>query len=251
MPFALLTVRLLDVLQKPGCPICRQMRISAEQSMDTFLWENVNAPDVRRPVIAAFGFCPEHARLLVSRELSTHGVVLGTNIIYEQLSRRTGERVATLKPGITSWFQNFLNKFGIHRSHPQSSILAARGRCMMCDLAEQAAANSLNTLFAELEKDAADVMAAYQNSDGLCLNHLRDGLECNARQHSHAAKLLITWTSDRLAKQSTAMQEYIRKNNWQYRDEALTPEEANAWRKSLTFFTGLPDTQFTFKKDDF
>jgi hypothetical protein len=47
------------------------------------------------------------------------------------------------------------------------------------------------------------------------------------------------------------MKEFIRKNNWAYRDEALSEAEDTAWRKTLGFITGLPGTVFTHKTDDF
>ncbi len=47
------------------------------------------------------------------------------------------------------------------------------------------------------------------------------------------------------------MLEYIRKHNWAYRDEQLTPDEHSAWLRTLTFFTGLPPEKFTHQLDEF
>lgn len=46
------------------------------------------------------------------------------------------------------------------------------------------------------------------------------------------------------------MKEYIRKANWVYQDEKLTEAENIAWRKTLTFFTGLGGEKFIYKVDD-
>jgi hypothetical protein len=66
-----------------------------------------------------------------------------------------------------------------------------------------------------------------------------------------AARLLIQDTLARLTTQEAQMQEYLRKHDWEYRAEGLTPEEQSAWLHTLTFFTGLPEARFTHKIKEF
>ena len=70
------------------------------------------------------------------------------------------------------------------------------------------------------------------------------------RSLSAGCALVIDETVQRLESQSKDMKEYIRKNNWTYRDEKLTEEEDTAWRKTLGFFTGYPGESFTYKVDE-
>lgn len=96
MPFALTVSRLIEVLRDEGCPICRLERRVAAQSIDSFLWEKVNDPGTRKPIIDAYGFCPDHTRLLVAMELSNSGALIGVNLIYEHLGRLTAKELFAL-----------------------------------------------------------------------------------------------------------------------------------------------------------
>ena len=95
-----------------------------------------------------------------------------------------------------------------------------------------------------------DVRDTYLTSDGLCLPHLRRAIEWHSARFPQAVQLVIDETVQRLESQSKDMKEYIRKNNWTYRDEKLTEEEDTAWRKTLGFFTGYPGESFTYKVDE-
>ncbi|MCL4561174.1 MAG: DUF6062 family protein [Chloroflexi bacterium] len=248
MAFALSITHLQDSLKKPGCPACRQYRETAEHAMESFLWENVNDPEARGEIMAAYGFCPEHTRLFVAAELSNSGIVLGVNIVYEHLGRLVSQELQDLAghnwtPG---GMGNLLASLGFKGkvSYP-ATILMPKGQCPICETAEKGALESLATLFEELEQGSQELLDAYRSSEGLCLAHLRIATGHFSNRHPRAAKVIFTDTIERLNRQSELMKEYIRKNNWAYRDEKLTQDEANAWRKALAFFTGYPGSLFT------
>ena len=230
MPFALTAVQLEEAMGKPGCPICRLAEDSARKSAEGFLYENALNPGVRQPIIAARGFCPEHTRLLVAVEMSSSGPVLGVNYIYEQLARVVAAELKS-KPAPRRWLRS--------SSQPLP--------CPLCTLVEQSATNLLQALFEELENSSEKAQGVYAQSDSLCYAHLRQGLAENSRAYPTAARFLTNETLHRLEANSTNMQEYIRKHDWHYRDEPLSPAELNAWKKTLTFFTGLPEEKFNHK----
>jgi len=249
MAFALALVKLDEVLKEPGCPVCRMSRRMAGRAMDVFLWENINVPEVRQPIIDAYGLCPEHTRLLAATEISTSGQVLGVNIIYSHLARVTAEELRKLDrgPGVTSvlvWFKS------LFRPGEKHTILPPQRECPVCEQVRQDDLNSLATLFEELDHSAPSILESYQTSDGLCLPHLRLGLERYAAKYPKAAKMLTEDAATRLERYREGMLEYIRKSNWEYRSEAMTAEESNAWRQALTFFTGYPGAKFTFHLED-
>lgn len=249
MTFALTAVRIEEALQEPGCPVCRLARQAAEHSVDSFLWEHVNDPQVRQRIIEAYGFCPEHTLLLAATEMASSGPVVGVNIIYEQLgrvvSRDLRRAIRWEKPSgaIRLW----LARLGI-RPRRRRAVLPPKGPCPVCELADQAGRNILSALFSELEDPHGSIRRAYHQSDGLCLLHLRLGLEQWAWERNEAGQFLIQDCVERLERLSQHMKEYLRKNNWEYRDEALTDEESRAWRQMLTFFTGYPGSRFTFRQ---
>lgn len=255
MAFALSITNLLDAMQQPGCPICRLFRQGAQRAIESFLWENVNEPDVREGIVASYGFCTVHTRVMVAQELFTSSIALGTNIIYEHLGRLTAQELQRLRPGGFNradrsperWFRKQLEKLGI--TLRESRPLHPRGPCPACQAGDNAAHNSLHVLCEEITRQE-DVRARYLASDGLCLVHLRTAAERHAGRFPDALRLLIDDSVGRLTGQSAAMKEYIRKSNWSYRDEKTTEAEDTAWRKTLTFFTGLPPGAFTHKGDE-
>ena len=260
MAFALLIVQLEEAMKKPGCPVCRMQHDAAVHSIDAFLWENVNDPVIRKPINDAYGFCVQHTQMLVAKEMMSSGPVLGVNIIYALLAKKVARELKQIHPGsgrrnaaldslhkLTERLpsKKFLNSAGKHR------LLVPAGRCPVCLVVEETGENVLETLFEILHAGEEHFAESYKASSGLCLEHLRSGLEQNMEKFPAAANLLIQDTLGRLTTQESQMQEYLRKHDWEYREEALTPEEQSAWLHTLTFFTGLPEARFTHKIKEF
>jgi hypothetical protein len=274
MAFALAVNTLVDALKKPGCPVCRIFRQGSQRALESFLWENVNEPDVRQGILDSYGFCPAHTRVMVARELYTSSLPLGTNIIYEHLGRVVAGELKAQRPGSAAGavsaagggVRRLLHKMGLSKA---DGPLHPRGECPACIAGNNAAANSLHVLCDELQKQrpaagssaagaaaatgvaaSESVLDAYPASDGLCLPHIRAAIELHSMRFPKAVALVIDDAVQRLEGQSKDMKEYIRKNNWAYREEKLTEEEDTAWRKTLTFFTGLPGEWFTYKTEE-
>jgi hypothetical protein len=251
MAFALSIVKLQEALEKPGCPICRLEHEAAVRSIDTFLWENTNDPALRKPINDAYGFCPQHTQMFVAKEMMSSGPVLGVNIIYALLAKNVANDLKNVHvqesgAGLGALMSK-LGKGG-ERKH---TLLVPAGRCPICSLAEESGADMLTTLFEVLEAKEERFIEAYHRSSGLCLQHLRNGLEQQGPQHTAVASFLIDDAVERLTRHRAEMLEYLRKHNWEYRDEKMTPAEQTAWLHTLTFFTGLPESRFDHKLEEF
>ena len=254
MTFALTIVKMEEAMKKNGCPVCRIEHDAAIQSVDSFLWENVTDPVTRKPINDAYGFCPSHTQLLVAKEMMTSGPVLGVNMIYELLAKNVSHDIKRIergrKPGRN--IGSLLKKIGFGRNqHQNASGLEPKQQCPLCMLVDQSAKNTLSTLFEELNTQRGKIYETYQHSNGVCLKHLRIGLELYDQQFPAAGNFLIQETIRRLDTQRAQMLEYIRKNNWAYRDEEITPDERAAWLRTVAFFTGLPPEKFTHKIDEY
>jgi hypothetical protein len=254
MAFALAVNNLVEAMKKNGCPVCRIGRQGAQRALESFLWENVNEPDVRQGILDSYGFCPQHTRVMVAQELFSSSLPLGTNIIYEHLGRVVANELKGLKPGSALGAANQVGS-GLRKllgSSKASGPLHPRGECPACTSENNAESNSLHVLCEELQREhkQGDVRDVYFSSDGLCLAHIRDASERHGARFPKAVGLLIDDAVKRLGSQSKDMKEYIRKNNWAYRDEKLTEEEDTAWRKTLTFFTGFAGDSFTYKVEE-
>ncbi len=253
MAFALTISKLEDALRRPGCPVCRLAKDAASRAIDAFLWEHVTDPVSRQPIIDAYGFCQEHTRMLVAIEMASSGPVLGVNMIYEQLARQVSRDLGSPRAQVSlpaRLLQRLAARLGWKHAAGRG-VLPAKSGCPACASVVSADANHLMVLFEVIERDSDQLRELYQAADGLCFTHLRLGLGEAGERYPLAARWLIGETRARLERQSERMLEYIRKNNWQYRDEQITPDEADAWRQALNFFTGLPKERFTFLKDEF
>lgn len=253
MAFALALNKLDEALKKTGCSICRVEHEKAKHVIDTFLWENVTDPVVRRPINQAYGFCPKHTKMLAAVEMSTSGPVLGIHFIYELLAKNVeGElkKAVTVKPH-TNPIQKLLAKLGIKQNGALFPGLKPKRRCPVCETVEQAGDTFLSALFEETHKGNEDLRQTYYQSNGLCLSHLSQGLEKYAQQYPEGASFLMKDMIERLDTQRTHMKAYIDKHNWANDARVLSVDEKSAWLRTLTFFTGLPAEQFTIQIEDF
>jgi len=71
---------------------------------------------------------------------------------------------------------------------------------------------------------------AFKASAGLCLPHLRQGLE--EVRDPLALEILLTASRDKLASLYLELAEIIRKNDYRYRGEAFGPE-GDAWKRAV------------------
>ena len=241
-------------MQAAGCPICRLERKAARKYVEVFLYENLMDHSLQDQAVRAYGFCPPHTRFFAAMEQSSSGPPLGVNILYERLNRRVSQELTHVlaRNAPAAWFHGILSRLGLRLpAPPKPKVLQPAAACPICESAAQSALNTLSALFEEIERDTDDIMTSYRQSDGLCLAHLRLGLEHYSYAHTKAARFLSDWATQRLEKQAGWMKEFIRKKNWEYRSEPLTPDEAAAWQHALAFYTGYPADAFTPDLDDF
>ncbi len=246
MPFALSVAKIEEVLTQSGCPVCRLVHKEALHSIDVFLWENVTSPSARKPINDAYGFCPEHTQMFVASELANTGVPLGVNMVYEMLANNASQELHAYEreDRALGWAIKLLQRVGLKRKPASDNLLRSRGPCPICESSRQNAENVLSTLMEVLEKDPQDFKARYSQSTGLCLQHLKLGLDQNAASFPAAARYLVEESATRLKNQRELMLSFIHKNNWSYREQALTQEEQDAWQKTVTFFSGLSPDKF-------
>ena len=246
MSFSLTVIELKQALQGPGCPLCGIRHNTAERYIRHLLWESVNDVETRRHFIAGLGYCPEHTRMLASREIERHGDALGVNILYENLASVVAGRLETLdlpkEPGSRK------GKPPSGKSHKRADHLAPASTCRVCQIANQSTDYALKTLLEELETAPSEWQERYAASDGLCLTHLRQCLNAADRYPAPASSLredaLI-----RLKRWEEGLRGYVHKHSWDLRDAPLTENERQAWREVLVFFTGKPPFSFEGLED--
>ncbi|MBI9048572.1 MAG: hypothetical protein JEZ00_04080 [Anaerolineaceae bacterium] len=254
MAFALSIVKLAEAMEKPGCMICRMEHEAAIHALTSLLWESTTDYQSRQMINNALGFCPQHLRTFVAIELSKSGPTLGTNLIYESLSKNIATDLHNIqrKEQVNRKLRGLLAKLNIHLRYSETpNVLKSKEPCPACETVNITGENTFSTLCEVITKNDEKMVATYEKSDGICLNHLRIGLTKYMVEFPEASEFLIQDTVQRLSDNRENMLEFVRKHNWKYKHEELIEEEKVAWIKTMTFFSGYPGERFDHHIDKF
>lgn len=244
--FGLAEAELKAAFRQEGCPICRLRREAERRYLFHLLWENVNDLSTRTRLVHSSGFCATHTWELLHMELQQFGDALGNGILYEDLLWRVAGALRELalrlhrqKPSRRRrrWWP--WRRQGAPLAWPVG--LAPGASCPVCAQGAEAERRTAGWLVQGCADE--DFRAAYANSQGLCLTHLRQALAEAARTSPEMAAYLAEDAAMRLAALQQDLGEYLRKRAWQHRHEAITTEEARAPRRAAGFFGGLDPLQ--------
>ena len=226
---------LLEACGKPGCPVCRLEQHSVQRYLDNKFYENVNTPAWRDQLRASLGFCEEHASLAVEKRL---GDALGFSIIYRDILNsilvhlkrgtappRTERRGISLLGKIPEEAQTLIERM--------FSAFTPRKRCSVCEHRDKTTRTLLSVLVGEMKEP--EMVKALESSDGLCLPHLRLALE-HIRDVS-ACEALLHIHSQKLENLKSELEEFIRKNDYQFAAEGFG-KEGDAWLRAISMVTG-------------
>ena len=183
---------------------------------------------MRRMVVEAHGFCPNHSNALVARHDA-----LGMSILYKAILNHLQAELETVTPEAREgWGSKLREQLGGARG--AADRLAAHEACPACTQRDDAVLRAL-AIVAEHEGDVelADALAA---SDGLCLPHLRTALA-----QLSGAPLAQVLDRQREVWQALdeELAEALRKHDYQFRDEGFGPEE-HSWRRTVEAVAGVP-----------
>ena len=188
--------------RKQGCPVCLVTQQAAARHIELTFHESMLDPDARRKLVRSLGFCYEHAWLTDA---------LGQAIIYKDLVK---EMLAML-PRPT-------DKRPIPEPKP----------CPACE----SAATTLRLLIESLPTALGDpaFVEEYQKSSGLCLPHLRTILE---KVSPREREILLAHQKLRLEGLMGELAEFIRKNDYRFKDEGYG-SEADAHLRAAELVVG-------------
>ncbi len=217
---------LREALSQSGCPVCRLVERDTGRYLDNLLWENVNDPGLRREVRRALGFCRDHTRMLVSRPGASLGLALIARDVWREIQRAT-ETVRLPAPKTRR----------ARAAAPAADLLARltpQGECPACAYARAMEDLYLDVLLERLLGEDS-LLAAYQASEGLCLPHLRQVL--TRVQDSTVYAALVESQRTIGQRRLAELDEFIRKNDYRFRDEPWG-QERDAWLRALNALVG-------------
>jgi len=210
---------LLEACAQPGCPVCRLSLRAAQRYLDSILYEFANDPGVRDGIRQARGYCNEHAWWMAPDTVHQ----LGIGIIQQDIVETVSSMIETVPNGRAARHsaQGLLKHL-----HPTSECPVCAHRRTMEDIA-------LSALLKYM--DDPDLAAALENSSGLCLVHFSSALELV--READALKRLVDLQRRTLTALRDELAEFIRKNDYRFRDEGFG-KEGDSWRRAIGIVSG-------------
>lgn len=221
---------LIDACASDGCPMCRLLRRDVSRLLSSILYEYSTDRTMQGRFRASRGLCAEHGTQLLESDNA-----LAIAVLYEQSLHELLEllgRGAPTEQGRRGFGRLFASGAG-------SGIADALEPTQTCIACETRAANEAMLVRAFMD-DLRDekLLAAFRGSSGLCAAHLRLAL----RQADSATLPLLTgiqhsiWTRLR-----AELNEFMRKNDFNHKDEAMG-SEADSWQRAVRIVSGDNDS---------
>ena len=219
---SLADVKLAELFDGSGCPLCLQRSRSAAGYIRAFLYESVVDVGFRQELVRTRGFCRPHTRQTLAVNRAESGGTLGASILFGAvLAIRARELDAVLVAG--------------SRTRPKRATEAERApACPVCRVEEDSVATAIRSI----HDIAGDEAWAEATANGpFCIDHLiaviarrPAGAAWDAIERRQAARVLDI--RDRL--------ERFAKHSSHDRRHHLTDEERRAADDAAAFLGGSP-----------
>jgi hypothetical protein len=208
---------------------------AVERYISSLLYESVNDIQVRERLRASMGFCREHARLAVEKNL---GNALGFAIIYQDVINNTLKQLGNdIVPPNTRRWSTLLKRIPEQVSETVQKVLyvlTPQKHCMVCQQRDRTLHVIISSLIENLHD--AEMINALQASDGLCIHHLKKTFE--SVSDLGTCDLLLSIHREKLESLRGELAEYIRKNDYRFKDEGIGAE-GDSWRRAIGKVIGI------------
>jgi hypothetical protein len=213
-----------EALSQKGCAVCRLVNQAGRSYLENLLYELVNDPDVQKEFRDSLGLCNLHAYWMLDI-----GNGLGIAILYQATARE---------------LLNFLSKVP-ESSRPQTPLAMLLGRpskakpavpepgvgCMVCRIVDKAEERCLNVLLDGAENASLDGL---EGPGAVCVRHLS---QASVSAGGWLPPALIEVTREALRDLNVDLGQYVRHNDYRFRDEALG-RERDAPRRAVGLIIG-------------
>ena len=220
-----LQLELRAAMASQGCPLCRLATKAERTFIDSLNYERVLDLRTRDALKGSRGLCGHHSRVWQHVQGSALGVAIVYRISVLDLLRDT--EPSKVQPGPLSWRRG--------RPSATASRLEAGASCPACTIGEDAAARFGGRLLGDIRDAQARTLLVA--CGGLCLPHLRQVLTLKGAERAH--ELLMRTQRQAWAQLMGELEEFVRKNDYRFADESMTPEEATSWMRAIDALVGL------------
>jgi hypothetical protein len=230
---------LLDACKEPGCPICRLGQRSAQRHLTSLIYDGVNDVPLRATLRDSYGYCHEHAWLLPeSGESAPLGIAIIHRDILNTLRGQLGEETYNKKrrTSLREVVAGALSAESTTGGSQAAPHIPPKTICPACERRLEAEHLAFASMLEALNKNDQPMQAGLESSDGLCIPHLRQAL--SAARSQQAFDSLVNITERQLSNLINDLDEFIRKNDHRFREEKISKEEKESWRKALQRASG-------------
>ena len=250
----ILTVDVLEGVERSEeCPLCYLWLKDERRNMEYVLMNEVTmSKEFRGEILASKGFCNYHAHLLyrIASEGQTEDG-LGYAMYMQAVINRIIEQLESLPLGSMSSLENHADSNILpwvrRRRQAFAPLLnnvehAVQGEnpCPICRSLWTSDELHLDTLVKML--DDKDFRVEFRSSKGLCLSHFASAIRIaslsDLKNPADVARALIEAEIKRLQLTACYLSEFMRKQNWKFRNESPGPE-VNAYYMSLRILDGV------------
>ena len=225
---------LIQACRQSGCPVYRVEQSVVERYLDNLFYESVNDIQLRERLRASLGFCREHAWLAIDKRL---GNALGFAIIYHDVINNTLRQLESdVTPPITKHWSALLKQIPEQASGTVQRVIYAltpQKHCAVCHQRDKALHIIISSLVESLNEP--EMISALQSSDGLCMPHLKKVFE--SVRDLEICDLLLSIHREKLENLRSELAEFIRKNDYRFKDEGFGTE-GDSWRRAIGTIIG-------------
>ncbi len=224
---------LIETFPKPGCAVCNLLLRDTDKAIDGLVYGFMDTEEMRTAFSAGRGLCSDHGWLLKQNKF---GNVLGVAKLYaatlEQVLSVLEQTALADVPQST-----FSRLFNSSERRVDSARLAEQleptADCMICERIDEREAEYIG-IFSQYALDSR-FQAAFTQSDGLCLPHLRHLLRTT--QDAAAVEYIIASHHTIWTQLKTEVESFARKQNYERLDE-LTASEGSSWTRAIARMGG-------------
>jgi len=215
---------LVDAFKEEGCPICYLMKKSVHQSMDTFLYENVNDPGMRKDIRSTFGFCNKHAW-----QLRQFGDGFGLSIIYQDLIGIFLERINVIDDDIAAEksIKKTLNTADVRR------FRKIKDNCDFCKKEKEVEEHYVHELLENFHEP--ELQVEFTTDFGLCLPHTLIAIDKS--KDVQVSRAILKTESGKFKKLSAELKEFDRKHDYRF-SKGEFGKEGNSWIRAIEKMIG-------------
>jgi hypothetical protein len=219
---------LIDACSEPGCPVCRLLRSDADRALDAMMYENANEPESHLEFRNGRGLCNTHGWQLTQYA----GYSLGTAILYKATINevlKVMQQTANQPPLV----QKLVRRSG--RGAALADALEPTTSCFVCKTLSIAEPTYIQ-IFAQSLGDEK-FLAAYRNSDGLCLPHFRQLLR---RVDESDVQTILAIQQSLWERLEAELKLFADKNIAERMHEAIG-QEGDSWQRAIGSTSGQPN----------